>query len=130
MKTNNLLNILSDNYIKQTETGNPPHYFEVNFVPNSLNINKYLIISGCDKEFDKFVNECITEYSINNLDTLLDYIYINPSVWTKIALEIIIQGYMLKQSVLKFPNGCCSYDLACPINKHDRIVLKNLLLEK
>jgi hypothetical protein len=130
MKTNNLLNMLSDNYIKQTELENSPHYFEVNFVPNSFNINKYLLISRCNEEFDKFVNECMTEYNINNLESLLDYIYINPSIWTKIALKIIIQGYTLEQTVLKFPNGCCSYGLSCPINKYYHIVLQNLLLDK
>lgn len=124
--TNFLLNILLQTHIQQTKLDNPPFCLETEFDPNKLNTAKYSLISKSNDELNKFVNECMSEFNSTYPNIPYGSVHLNPHVWTKFALKTIVTGYKSKQHMIKFPNGCCSQGLKCPINMYYMIVLKNI----
>ena len=124
-----MLNLLLQVHIKQTNLSNPPFFFECEFDYNKLDKEKYIQITK-SKELDYFVDLCFNEFKQTYPNLPIGSVHINPMIWTKFALKVIVQGYKNKEkNKIIFPNGCCSQGFKCPINIFYLIVLKNILIQ-
>ncbi len=128
MSSDSLLNTLYQVHIHQTEAKPSPFPFEYSFDYTTLDINKFKHITSSTEDFNNFVKICFDEFKNNNPNIPYGSLHINPSIWTSFALEAIQNAYNEDDTIIIFPNGCCSLKDNCPINIFYLIVLKNILL--
>ncbi len=128
MNANYLVNILCQAHIEQTNLPSPPFSYRVEFNPETLNKDKYKLISGSNEELEKFVSECFKEFLNSNPNIRFGSVHTNPKIWTKFALKTIAIAYKNSQNNVVFPNGCCSKGVECPINVFYGVVLKNIII--
>lgn len=128
MDPNYFVNILYKVHIEQTNLQTSPFPYEVEFNPETLNKDKYKLISGSNEELEKFVSECFEEFLNSNPDIRFGSVHTNPKIWAKFALKSIALAYKNAQNNIVFPNGCCSQGGMCPINVFYKVVLKNITM--